>query len=79
MALDARFKTERVARGTFDVYWDSKKTAWQIVNGCIGLTGRDTANIYGIRNRNTDSVKWIGPLHSCKSGLAYSLAKRAQA
>lgn len=73
--MDARFSTVNIATGHFDVYWDGTKTDWRIVNGSLGMGGRDTRNVYGIVKG--DFIRWIGPLVTCKKTLAFTLRKQA--
>ncbi len=70
-----RLTTKRIANGQFEVYWDGAKTDWQILNGCAGLSGRDTVNIYVIYNSRTEKTVPLGPLRSCKMMLAETFRK----
>lgn len=56
----------KVQTGIFDVYVDGVKSDYQIINGSAGLSGHDTANIYGLVNHNTGYIKWLGPLVTAK-------------
>ena len=60
-------KTVRVSNGHFDTYWNGVKMPYTIINGSLGLSGRDTTNTYGIANAG--KVNWVGPLVSCKKLL----------
>lgn len=66
------FKTVRVSNGQFDTYWNDVKMPYTIVNGSLGLSGRDTANMYGISHGG--KVNWIGSLVSCKKLLGRKFA-----
>lgn len=66
---------KKVQTGIFDVYVNGEKVKYQIINGSLGMSGRDTVNTYGI-TKPDGSVTWIGPLNSCKKGLVYSLGKK---
>ena len=66
------FKTVRVSNGQFDTYWNDVKMPYTIVNGSLGLSGRDTANMYGISHGG--KVNWIGSLVSCRKLLGRKFA-----
>jgi hypothetical protein len=61
--------TEKIGPGTFLVMWNGVATGWEIVNGSLGQSGRDTANVYGIL-KSGSSPRWIGSLAACKKALA---------
>lgn len=65
-----RITTVRTGTGHFDVYLDGQKTAYQIVNGSLGLSGRGR-NHYGIVHGT--KARWIGPLNTCKLFMAQIL------
>lgn len=67
--------TDQIAIGTFRVLWNGAETGYEIVNGSLGLSGRDTRNVYGIVKPNGSHI-WVGSLASCKKLLAHSLAKK---
>ena len=66
---------KRIGTGEFESYLNGEKTEFGIVNGCLGMSGRDTRNIYGV-TRNGELVKWLGPLRTCKSMIEFTLRKR---
>jgi len=66
--------TVKTATGTFDVYWNGERTGYTIVNGSLGLSGRDSANMYGYARRE-NAPRWIGSLTDCKKMLATKLAR----
>ena len=70
--------TNRIAAGQFEVLWNGQKTDWHIVNGSLGLSGRDTQNVYGIANEVTGKRCWIGTLQACKKCLTLTLKKSSQ-
>ena len=65
---------KRISNGEFESYADGSKTPYRIVNGSLGLSGNGR-NMYGIVKG--DSVKWLGPLRTCKKAVEYSLQKAA--
>ena len=65
--------TVRVANGEFEVYWNGEKTSFLIFNGSMGLSGKDTTNVYGISNSSTGKTRIIGTLVACKKILALTL------
>ena len=72
--LNVTFK--RVANGEFHSFVDGVKTPWVIINGSLGMSGRDTRNIYGI-TKDGMSAKWLGPLRTCKMAVTFTLQKQA--
>ena len=66
----------KVQTGIFDVLLNGEKTEYQIINGSLGMTGRDTVNMYGITNSTNQSVRWFGPLVTCKKAITHTLNKR---
>ena len=66
------FKTVRVSNGHFDTYWNDVKMPYTIVNGSLGLSGRNTVNTYGVSHAG--KVNWIGSLVSCKKLLERKFA-----
>jgi hypothetical protein len=64
---------EKVQTGVFNVLADGVKTKYEIVNGCAGLSGRDTANIYGIVNGS--KVAWVGSIQSAKRMITMRIKK----
>ncbi len=68
---------KRVCNGIFETYVDGVKTDWEIVNGSLGLSGNDR-NVYGINNTKSGSIKWLGPLRTCKKTLELTLAKKKE-
>jgi len=70
---DKRFTTKKVQTGVFETYWNGQKTNFEIQNGCLGTSGRDTQNVYIIINTKTGTHQVIGSLDSAKGILAYQL------
>lgn len=66
--------TKRISNGEFEVYWNGQKTSFEIINGSLGLSGKDTPNVYGIIQPNKP-VKWIGTLQACKKVLSLTFQK----
>ena len=66
---------QKVQTGIFDVLLNGQKTQYTIQNGCLGLSGRDTANVYGICDESKQTVKWIGSLQATKKVVTYWLSK----
>jgi hypothetical protein len=66
--------TKKISVGEFEVYWNGDKTDWRIVNGSLGLSGRDTRNTYVITRG--EKIIPIGPLRSCKQILSGILKKK---
>ena len=69
--------TKRIGPGQFEVYWRGEKTDLDIFNGSLGLSGRDTRNVYGIGRPGKKPV-WVGTLQSAKKWAAYWLKKREE-
>lgn len=70
-----QFTTKRIATGQFECYWNGVKTDWTIVNGCAGLTGRDSVNIYVVVNEKLGKHIPLGPLNTCKKMVEYACRK----
>lgn len=72
----------KIQTGIFDVYVDGvKKDKWQIINGSLGLAGRDTRNVYGItRNagKEDEKVFWLGSLQTCKKTVMLWVRKEGK-
>jgi hypothetical protein len=73
--VEAMLTTTCVATGQFEVRWNDQPTGYSIINGSLGLSGRDTRNTYGIVKPD-GSRKWIGSLASCKKLLTNTFTKR---
>jgi len=71
--------TNKIATGQFEVLWNGEKTDWTIFNGSMGLSGRNTQNVYGITNIKTGQRRFIGTLQACKKCLALAMKKQASA
>lgn len=69
--------TDKGSTGHFAVLWNGAPTRYEIVNGSLGLSGRDSRNVYGIINYKSGETKWIGSLASCKKLVTYWLGKAA--
>lgn len=68
----------KVQTGIFNAFLNGQPTEYQIVNGCLGMSGRDTVNTYGVYNKAKDTVRWFGPLRTCKAAIAFTLTKDAR-
>jgi hypothetical protein len=64
---------KRVANGEFESFADGVRTPWKIHN--VSGHGR---NIYGI-TKDGETVKWFGPLRTCKMAIEHTLNKAAAA
>ena len=64
---------KRVANGMFEVYKDSIKANYEIINGCLGSSGFGS-NMYGITNLETGKTTWQGSLQKCKKILTRTLS-----
>ena len=67
----------RVCNGHFDVLKDGVKTDYYIVNGSLGVSGRGR-NLYGIGRESEigqGTIKWLGPLATCKRVVTNWLSK----
>ena len=40
--------TTKITTGEFTVQWNGQPSGYRIVNGSLGLSGRDTLNMYGV-------------------------------
>lgn len=65
----------KVATGEFDVLKDTVNTGYRIVNGSLGLSGRDTPNFYGIVTPS-GRRQWVGTLQACKKLVTVWLTKK---
>lgn len=73
--------TTRITNGYHRVFWNGQKTPYMIINGSLGLSGRNTQNHYGFyrepdaQGNGGTPTKWVGSLASCKKILAYTFTK----
>lgn len=65
---------KRVGNGEFESFLNGTKTAYMIHNGSIGMSGRGH-NVYGITKDGGNTVRWLGPLRTCKQMVTASLLK----
>jgi hypothetical protein len=75
----AQLTTRKIQTGIFEVLWNGKPTEYHIENGSMGLSGRDTSNIYCIYKPSTGFIKQIGPLNTCKALLADKFKREGRA
>lgn len=69
---------KREARGTFEVYLNGVKTEYGVHNGCLGLSGRDTPNLYLV-SRGDQPTRLSGlTLQGAKKAVTYILLKQAK-
>lgn len=73
-----QIEIKKVQTGIFESFLNGKKTEYEIINGSLGMSGRDTHNMYGVRNLAKDTVRWFGPLVTCKKAVIHTLEKRAK-
>jgi hypothetical protein len=66
---------KRIAPGEFAALRDGEDTAVRIINGSLGLSGRDTPNVYGIVRPERAAPAWIGSLAACKKLVERLLTK----
>jgi hypothetical protein len=65
----------RVQNGVFEILVDGvKNERWEIVNGCAGLSGRDTPNIY-VLCKDDLPTKIQGSLQMCKKAAVQILSR----
>jgi hypothetical protein len=69
MERDMAITVERHGSGFFRAMKDGQKTKFYIINGSLGVSGHGR-NMYGIVNEETEAVKWVGSLASCKKIVA---------
>ena len=69
--------TVNVQRGEFEVFWNGVKTGYRIINGSIGVSGRNTANIYVVVTPS-GKYRWIGTLQAAKKTMNLTLTKIAK-
>lgn len=62
-AITVTFK--KIATGEFDVLHNGVPSGFLIINGSLGLSGRDTPNMYGFA-KGSNPPKWVGTLAACK-------------
>jgi hypothetical protein len=77
-----RVTFKNVCAGHFESYLDGVKTRFGIVNGSLGVSGRNTANMYGVTWTTADGEdkrKWVGPLRTCKIMIEQTLLKETAA
>jgi hypothetical protein len=71
---------KKISAGNFEVLENGQNTGYGIVNGSAGLSGHDTANMYGItRQHGSVNVKWVGTLQAAKKMVTFWLSTKAQA
>jgi len=68
---------KRVANGEFECYADGVLTRYKIINGSIGLSGRNTPNIYGV-TANMMDARWLGPLRTAKMFVTAKLQPKKE-
>lgn len=69
---------KRTSLGQFESYLDGVQTKWSICNGSLGMSGRDTRNIYLVYDRTRadgQPTKIQGTLQMCKKTVSYWLIK----
>jgi len=62
---------QKVQTGIFQSFVDGVKTDWEIVNGCMGASGRGQ-NIYCMYNTKSGKFIPIGSLQGAKKSLFYT-------
>jgi hypothetical protein len=62
MAEIKKITWKKVSTGVFDAYVDGVKTDYNVVNGCRGLTGRETPNFYIPLHNDVPLVKNPGTI-----------------
>lgn len=67
---------KRIGTGEFESYLDGALTPWKIYNGSLGLSGRETRNIYGVSKDGGNTVKWLGPLTTAKAMVTTVLTRK---
>ena len=70
---ETKITFERIGTGQFVARRDGAETGYSIVNGSLGLSGRDTRNVYGVVLPD-GRHRWIGSLASCKKLIVRRLA-----
>lgn len=68
--------TKRIANGQFEVLWNGEPTKYSIINGSLGLSGRNTQNHYGITSGT--GLTWVGTLQAAKKLVRFWLEKQAR-
>ena len=71
------FSTKRISNGEFACYWNGEETGDQIINGSLGMSGRETQNMYGVIWKGGKTV-WIGSLASAKKTAEHGIKVRMQ-
>lgn len=72
--MDNTVTFQKTATGQFDVLLNGQKTEYGIINGSLGLSGKDTRNMYGI-TKATGSVRWVGTLQAAKKMVTFWVLK----
>jgi hypothetical protein len=68
---------KKISTGEFEVLWNGASTEFYIFNGSLGMSGRNTANVYGIKNTETGKLIWSTTLQMAKKTVARWLEKRS--
>lgn len=73
---------KRTSLGQFESFLDGAQTKWSICNGSLGVSGRDSANIYIVFDRTREDcqpTKIMGTLQMCKKTVAHWLTRKGLA
>lgn len=65
--------TRKAFTGVFECYWCGELTKYEIINACMGVSGRGTPNVYCIGNKETGKLTECGSLAKAKKTLAHWL------
>lgn len=64
---------QKTSTGHFAVLVDGQTSEYAIVNGSLGLSGRNTENVYGVVRGS--QIRWIGSLAKAKKAVALTLTR----
>lgn len=65
---------KKIKPGRFSVINNGQNTKYEIVNGSLGQSGKES-NMYGIFNKDTGKISWIGSLQKAKKSITFTLEK----
>jgi hypothetical protein len=68
---------KKVTTGNFDVLVNGVPCEHTIINGSLGVSGRNTENMYGITG-TAKGTRWIGTLQACKKLMIHKFTKEAK-
>ena len=72
------FERRKISTGWFQATWNGEPTGFQILNGSLGTTGRNSPNMYGF-STPAGKIVWVGSLASATASVKRIVERRAAA